>query len=78
MLSARFGLAPVEALESIGSIAASAEDAAGLNVLPGSPLLLCERITLSERRIPIEYCVMKYVSSYRYTARIKRSNPLAS
>ena len=63
---------------SLGSIAASAEDAAGLNVLPGSPLLLCERITLSERRIPIEYCVMKYVSSYRYTARIKRSNPLAS
>lgn len=76
LLGGRFGLAPVEALESIGSIAASAEDAVNLNVALGSPLLLCERITLSERRIPIEYCVMKYVSTYRYTARIKRSNQL--
>ena len=78
LLNGRFGLAPIEALESIGSIAASVEDAANLNVPPGSPLLLCERITLSERRIPIEYCVMKYVSSYRYTARIKRSNQMTA
>ncbi|TXD74605.1 GntR family transcriptional regulator, partial [Mitsuaria sp. TWR114] len=35
-----------------------------------------ERITLSERREPIEYCLMKYVSSYRYSARITQSSRL--
>jgi GntR family transcriptional regulator len=76
LLGSRFDLAPAEALESIGSIAANIEDAASLNVAVGSPLLLCERIALSERRQPIEYCEMKYVSTYRYTARIRKSNQM--
>ena len=73
LLGERFDLHAAEGLESVGSIAANAEDAALLDILPGAPLLLCERITLSERRQPFEYCEMKYVSSYRYTARINRS-----
>ena len=74
LLTERFALAPAEGLESIGSIAANEDDAAQLGVPRGSPLLLCERITLSERRQPIEYCEMKYVSTYRYTARINKFN----
>lgn len=73
LLDQRFDLHPAEGLESVGSIAANADDAALLQVAEGSPLLLCERITLSERRQPFEYCEMKYVSSYRYTTRINRS-----
>lgn len=73
VLDARFGLHAAEGLESVGSIAANSDDAALLNVPAGSPLLLCERITLSERRQPFEYCEMKYVSSYRYTTRVNRS-----
>jgi len=73
LLGERFGLHAAEGLESVGSIAANAEDAALLGVVPGAPLLLCERITLSERRQPFEYCEMKYVSSYRYTTRINRA-----
>ena len=73
LLGSRFGVRATEGLESLGSIAASADDAAALDVPKGSPLLLCERITLNERRQPFEYCQMKYVSSYRYTTRINRS-----
>jgi GntR family transcriptional regulator len=54
----------------LSATAAEAEDAALLGIKPGSPLLVCERITLSDRREPIEYCVMKYVPGYRYSTRI--------
>ncbi|SCB39170.1 GntR family transcriptional regulator [Rhizobium hainanense] len=73
LLDRRFDLHAAEGLESVGSIAANTDDAALLHVSEGSPLLLCERITLSERRQPFEYCEMKYVSSYRYTTRVNRS-----
>jgi len=43
-----------------------------LGVDAGSPLLACERITLSDRRHPIEYCEMRYVPSYRYKTRINK------
>ena len=57
--------------------AADAEDARLLGVAEGAPLLLCERITLSERREPVEYCVMKYVSSYRYSTRIAKTSGMS-
>jgi GntR family transcriptional regulator len=38
---------------------------------------VCERITLSDRREPIEYCLMKYVSSYRYSTRIAKYSGVA-
>ncbi len=76
LLGSRFDLHAAEGLESVGSIAANLEDADILQVAAGSPLLLCERVTLSERRQPFEYCEMKYVSSYRYTTRINRSGDI--
>lgn len=72
LLGNRFGLNAAEGLESLSSVAANAEDAAQLGVTIGAPLLLCERVTLSERRQPMEYCEMKYVSSYRYTTRVNK------
>lgn len=71
LLAERFGLKPAEGLESLGATSASDEDAKNLGIEPGTPLLTCERITLTERRKPMEYCEMKYVSSYRYTVRIQ-------
>jgi GntR family transcriptional regulator len=72
LLSTEFGIIPAEAIEHLNAAAAEVDDASLLNVAPGSPLLICERITLSERRVPIEYCLMKYVPSYRYRARINK------
>jgi GntR family transcriptional regulator len=70
----KFGIQPTESLESVGAISASAGDAALLGVAAGVPLLLCERVMLSERREPVEYCEMKYVPPYRYKTRINKWN----
>lgn len=67
-----FGIKPSESLESVGAVAAQAEDAALLGVAVGTPLLLCERVMLSDRREPVEYCEMKYVPPYRYKTRISK------
>lgn len=66
------GVRPSECLESLSAVAAGAEDSALLGVAAGSPLLACERVTLSDRRQPIEYCQMRYVPSYRYKTRINK------
>lgn len=70
LLTEKFGFAPAEAVENLHASAADAEDAKLLGIKEGAPLLICERITLSERREPIEYCLMKYVAAYRYSTRI--------
>jgi len=72
LLDSKFGFAPAEALENLNASVADAEDAALLGIDPGTPILQCERITFSERREPIEYCLMKYVPSYRYSSRLTR------
>jgi GntR family transcriptional regulator len=72
LLIENFGIEPSESLESIGAIAAGGEDGDLLGVKSGTPLLMCERIMLSDRREPIEYCEMKYVPSYRYKSRISK------
>jgi GntR family transcriptional regulator len=74
LLTDKFGFAPAEAVENLCAAAADAEDARLLEIAEGAPILLCERITLSERREPIEYCLMKYVSSYRYSSRITKTS----
>lgn len=76
LMTDRFGITPAEGLESLGAVSASVEEAAHLNVAAGAPLLMCERITLSERRRAVEYCVMRYVSSYRYTTRTNKFSQL--
>ena len=70
------GIVPAEAIENLSATAADADDAELLGVPRGSPLLICERVTLSERREPIEYCLMKYVPSYRYSTRISKHSDL--
>lgn len=76
LLTEKYGFAPAEAVENLHAAAADAEDAELLGVPVGSPLLVSERITLSDRREPIEYCLMKYVSSYRYSTRISKHSGL--
>jgi GntR family transcriptional regulator len=70
LLKKLFSFSPAEAVESLRAAAAETEDAALLGVAEGSPLLVCERITFSDRREAVEYCVMKYVPSYQYTTRV--------
>jgi GntR family transcriptional regulator len=72
LLIDKFATVPTEGLESVSAVAATADDAALLRVEAGTPLLLCERVTLSERREPVEYCEMKYLPSYRYKTRISK------
>jgi len=77
LLTEKFEFAPAEAVENLSAAAADAEDAQLLGITPGAPVLICERITLSERREPIEYCLMKYVSSYRYSTRVAKNSGVA-
>lgn len=72
VLIENFGIKPTESLESVGAIAAGQEDSELLGIAIGSPMLLCERVMLSDRREPIEYCEMKYAPSYRYKTRINK------
>lgn len=66
----KHGVVPTVATDSLSATAADADDASLLGVEFGSPLLACERISFSDRREPIEYCLVKYVPSYRFGARI--------
>lgn len=74
LLTERHGFAPAEAVENLNAGTADAEEAKLLGIDKNSPVLICERITLSDRREPIEYCLMKYVPSYRYSTRIAKSS----
>ena len=67
-----FGVIPAEAIENLWSGSADRDDAELLGIERGAPLLICERVTLSDRRRAIEYCLMKYVQSYRYSNRITK------
>ena len=72
LLKDKFAITPAEAVENLTVALADEEDAELLNVAVGAPILICERVTLSDRREPIEYCLMKYVQSYRYSTRISK------
>jgi GntR family transcriptional regulator len=72
LLVDKFRIEPSESLESVGAIAAGEDEAELLDVARGTPLLVCERVMLSDRREPVEYCEMKYVPSYRYKSRIRK------
>jgi GntR family transcriptional regulator len=70
LLQRKYGFSPAEAIESLYAQPANSRDAKLLNAKPRCSLLVCERITLSDRRVPIEFCVMKYAPSYRYRNRV--------
>ncbi|PHV06621.1 GntR family transcriptional regulator [Janthinobacterium sp. BJB412] len=74
ILADKFGIHPSESLESVGAVAAQPEDARLLGVAAGTPLLLCERVMLSDRRELVEYCEMKYAPPYRYKSRISKGS----
>jgi GntR family transcriptional regulator len=76
LLMEDFKFAPAEAVENLHASSADPEDAKVLGIAVGSPLLICERVTLSDRREPIEYCIMKYLSTYRYSTRIAKDSGL--
>lgn len=72
LLTDDLGMHPSKCLESLNAVAAQAEESELLGVAPGTPLLAGERITLSDRRQPIEYCEMRYVPTYRYKTRVNK------
>jgi len=72
VLVEKFGIEPSESLESLGAISATREDVELLGIAQGTPILMCERVMLSSRREPIEYCEMKYLPNYRYKTRINK------
>jgi GntR family transcriptional regulator len=72
LLVEKFGIEPSESLESIGAVPAASEEVQLLGIAAGTPILVCERIMLSSRREPVEYCEMKYLPSYRYKTRISK------
>lgn len=72
LLVDKFGIEPSESLESIGAIAATRDEVELLGIAIGTPILVCERIMLSSRREPVEYCEMKYLPAYRYKTRISK------
>lgn len=72
LLVDKFGIEPSESLESIGALAATRDEVELLGIALGTPILVCERIMLSSRREPVEYCEMKYLPSYRYKTRISK------
>jgi GntR family transcriptional regulator len=73
ILEEKFNLIPTEADETLEVTLAKREEAALLQILEGSPLLLSERLTFSQNRQPIEFVKILYRGDrYRYYTRLKR------
>jgi GntR family transcriptional regulator len=73
LLQERFHLTPTEADETLEVTLASPEEAALLQISPGSPLLLSERTTYSQYRRPMEFVKILYRGDrYRYYAKLTR------
>jgi GntR family transcriptional regulator len=73
LLSARFGLYMSQAEQTIEATVATPDEAALLEIEPGSPLLLLERRTYSQQRQPVEYGKMlNRGDRYRYSVRLAR------
>jgi GntR family transcriptional regulator len=74
LLVEKFGIEPSESLESLGAVAAGRDEVELLGIAQGTPILMCERVMLSSRREPVEYCEMRYLPTYRYKTRINKWN----
>ena len=67
------GLVLAEADQTFEATTATTEEAELVNVTPGSPSLLMERIAASQARQPIEYTKMlRRADRYRYVMRLTR------
>jgi len=73
ILREKFHLIPTEADETLEVGLATPRDASLLQIVPGSPLLLSERITYSQNRQVIEFVKIVYRGDrYRYYAKLTR------
>ena len=73
VLQEKFNILPTEADETLEVTLATPEEAAALHILPGSPLLLNERLTYNQNRHPVEYVKILYRGDrYRYIVRLTR------
>lgn len=73
ILQERLNIIPSEADETLEVTLATAEEAALLQIAPGSPLLLSERLLYNQNRQPIEFVKILYRGDrYRYYARLTR------
>jgi len=67
------GITLAEAEETLEAVAAKKDEAALLDLPPGSPLLLVSRVVFSQNGEPLEYVRAIYRSDlYRYCTRLKR------
>ena len=75
ILQEKFGIFPSEADETLEVTLASAEEAALLEIPPGSPLLLNERTLWSQNRQAVEFVKILYRGDrYKYTVRLTRKS----
>ncbi len=73
LLQEKFHLIPTEADETLEVTLATPREAALLQISEGSPLLLSERTTYSQYRLPIEFVKILYRGDrYRYYAKLTR------
>jgi len=73
ILQEKFHLIPTEADETLEVTVATPQEAALLQIKPGSPLLLSERTTYSQYRRVIEFVKIVYRGDrYRYFAKLTR------
>jgi GntR family transcriptional regulator len=73
LLQEKFHLIPTEADETLEVTLATPREAGLLQISPGSPLLLSERVTYSQNRRPVEYVKILYRGDrYRYYAKLTR------
>jgi GntR family transcriptional regulator len=73
ILQEKFHLIPTEADETLEVTVATPEEAALLQINPGSPLLLSERTTYSQYRRVFEFVKIVYRGDrYRYFAKLTR------
>ena len=73
ILQEKFHLIPTEADETLEVALATPREASLLQIVPGSPLLLSERVTYSQNRQVIEFVKIIYRGDrYRYYAKLTR------
>ena len=73
ILREKFNIFPTEADETLEVTLATPEEAALLEITPGAPLLLSERVLFSQERRPVEYVKILYRGDrYQYYTHLKR------
>jgi GntR family transcriptional regulator len=73
ILQEKFNILPTEADETLEVTLATPEEAALLQIKPGAPLLLNERLMYNQNRHPVEFVKILYRGDrYRYLIRLTR------